>query len=677
MSTGDKQLATRPRGESNERFDLVEFTALAIAAQTAMEAAVRALLSSPKATAGSPTGERWTGSLTANPTSGSDGLLRMDSPVFVGLDANGGLVLKPNGTALSVAIPAGGSNQQVYAYMTDAAENTQVRRFIPATSPFNEFPQSINVALRQTCSLFVRAGSAGSVVAEDVVAGATRPLLFLGIATNTGGAVTFTPGANTLETVTQPASMPTTQTGITAGGTTTTGSQSTLRELVNAALYQIGQLWWAGSGSPPNAGNNFQAFTSIPKGVLATLASLFDATAEGTVTPITVWRDYQLNRRALIDHNGYRMGQVSEVDEHWRRAGTQSIFVSAASANGTPANATPVPVAPGVQFDNGAGGGIGSVYWSALSIKSGMTITAAVLLLGHFTGAGGSTVQGDLFDVSSAVDIDDNAVTVATATSALDTPLSLTGTNYPWTVLSGHTINCAYGVTVFVGNSFAVGTVLTCIVDPEGWTWTPTNNGPSGCQRSYVDPDANINQRSLKLAGQGTGAQSGVFTAEAYEVFMNADVAYAQEWILRTGTISDANNTRLFAIGIQNNNGGAGNRFIYFYNQNTTANWQLRVVGSSTADNDTGVAIAANTTYRMRIEILGANVSTAGGGNFRVRGYINGAKVVDVVSTTLPAADMIRPYFVAGVTGTSVGAYDYRIGRVRRAWNHLLNGDNL
>lgn len=268
MTTGDKVFGTRPRAESNERLDLVDWDRMSLTAQLAMEAVLRAIISSPRATAGVPTGERWTGSITANPTSGSDGLVRLDSAVFVGLDANGGLVLKPNGTTLSIAIPSGGADYQVYAYIKDIAEDTQLRRKLPATSPFNEFAAALNTALRATVDLYVRAGSAGSVVAQDTVSGFTKPLLFLGIANNTAGNVVFTPAANMLETVSVPATGPTTNTGTTTSETTTTGGASTLRELINFALYQVGQIAWKGSSFvTPAAGNNYGAYLTPAGGV--------------------------------------------------------------------------------------------------------------------------------------------------------------------------------------------------------------------------------------------------------------------------------------------------------------------------------------------------------------------------------------------------------------------------
>ena len=285
MATGDKTAATRPLGTPNQRLDLVDYAALAITAQQAVEADTRSLLAAPKATAGAATGERWFGSMTANPTSGTDGLFRLDSIPFVGLDSNGGLLVKPNGTALSVAVPAGGTNQQIYAYVSDVAENTQVRRFLPATPAFVEFTNAVNVAVRQTVGLFVRAGTLGSVVAEDVVAGITRPLLFLGIATNTGGVVVFTPGTNTLESVAQPSIFPTSNAGITAGGTTTTGTQGTVRELVNAALFLLGQLAWKGSSLlTPTAANNFGAYSTPAVGVDKIGREIYNAVTIGNGT---------------------------------------------------------------------------------------------------------------------------------------------------------------------------------------------------------------------------------------------------------------------------------------------------------------------------------------------------------------------------------------------------------
>ena len=127
MATGDIVQAARPRAESNQRFDLVEFLLQSVKWDEFIDAVTRALLAQPRATPGSPTGEIFQGSITANPAA-SDGLVRLDSAVFVGLTANGHLALKPNGAIVSVSIPDDSTDYQVYAYMTEVAEDSQIRR---------------------------------------------------------------------------------------------------------------------------------------------------------------------------------------------------------------------------------------------------------------------------------------------------------------------------------------------------------------------------------------------------------------------------------------------------------------------------------------------------------------------------------------------------------------------
>jgi hypothetical protein len=101
----------------------------------------------------------------------------------------------------------------------------------------------------------------GSVVADDVAGGETRPLLFLGIANNTGGTITFTPAANRLETVTAPTNLPASSTGDVAGTTFSTGDQATLRGMLNAAMHAIARDRWLGSLTfTPSAANNYGAY---------------------------------------------------------------------------------------------------------------------------------------------------------------------------------------------------------------------------------------------------------------------------------------------------------------------------------------------------------------------------------------------------------------------------------
>lgn len=398
------------------------------------------------------------------------------------------------------------------------------------------------------------------------------------------------------------------------------------------------------------------------------------ATAEADVNPLLQFRSSNGKMRTLIDHSGYRMGQVTEIDENWRRGSTQFRRVALASASH---DSAPASYSSGVDTTGGQGIVLRSAAsgepfsWDFNWLRVGMTVTAVNAVLTRASGTSNFTFQ--VIDTSGF----GVQTSVGTGTSNSGTGNStLAVLTNPWTVLSGHILAMWVASTTISANEQVRAAEVTVIEDPEGWLWVPSNNGASSCQRNYVDPNANINQRGLKLIGQGSGAQVGHMVTEAYECFMNADVAFVQEWILRTGTITDASNTRLFFVGVQNNNGGSGNRDVGFFNQNTTANWQIRVTGSSTTDTDTGVAIAANTTYRMRLEILGSNVSSATAGSFRIRGFINGTKVVDVTNANLPTADMIRPFIKSDTTATG-GPYDFTIGRLRRCWNHLLTEDSL
>lgn len=341
MATGDKVTAPRPRGESNMRLDLVDYHRLSATPQQQLEALIRTLIASPKATVASPTGERWTGSVTANPTGAADNNVRVDTAVFVGVDANGALVLKPAGTTLVAAIPATGTDHQVYIYMQDVAEDSQVRRKISATSPFPESGSAINVAFRQTAALYVRLGGTGTIQAQDAISGVTRALLFLGIANNVAGNVTFTPAANTLETVTVPVALPATSGGTTTGETTVTGSGASLREMVNIALHGLSRDRWKGSFNyTPSAANNFGAYTEPPGGI--------DAAYRGR-TVITIGDD----------SNGV-YGDV-DVDKH--PTGDVALQVA---INALPADGGTIIILPGTVI---------STFLSAVTLPDGKSVT--------------------------------------------------------------------------------------------------------------------------------------------------------------------------------------------------------------------------------------------------------------------------------------------------------------
>jgi hypothetical protein len=261
---GDITQPKRPRYESNERFDTVDANAASIAVRAFDDAQNRALLATPRITAGTPTGLIVTGlSLTPNPTFATDTLVRINTELGVAFDANGRTIIKPAGSTIDTVIPVG--TFQIYIYYVDNSTDNAKRRFLPAAPPFVEFTQAINTAFQGSANVYLRAGSIGTAVAEDVVNGATTPLCLIGIATNPGsGAITITgwsPTApngtditNRLSTVAAPSLVPATN--------TVNGSPRTLHDLITAVLYTAGQTAWLGSDFlTPAAGNNFGAYT--------------------------------------------------------------------------------------------------------------------------------------------------------------------------------------------------------------------------------------------------------------------------------------------------------------------------------------------------------------------------------------------------------------------------------
>lgn len=411
-------------------------------------------------------------------------------------------------------------------------------------------------------------------------------------------------------------------------------------------------------------------------------------TAEANLAPLATYRDYLQKTRANVDHNGYRMGQVSELDEDWR---AEPVKISVPLAAGIVTQGAPT-------INNGSWRytAASQTFRTEVQVPQGAIITNVIVYWNQQNAANSAsaTLEYDGSRLSASVPgqrtrtlagggIGNFSVDVMNPSGSAPT--------YLLTKRAAATISSWLQIWIQTSAVTTSTDILdievTYILPPDGWDYTGVSTdqasgagtGTNNDRFQYVDPQANLNQRGLQLLGgvvsSGSAGQSVL--AGKWETFHDTNVAYAMEFMVRTGTISDATNRRQFALGIQNNNAGGLNRFVYFFNQDTTTNWQLRVVGSATADTDTGVAIAANTTYRMRLEIYGASLNSSG--NVKIRAYINGTLVAETNSSTLPAADKIRPYFKAGVSagGTTCGPYDFTLGRVRRVWNHLLTQDNL
>lgn len=408
--------------------------------------------------------------------------------------------------------------------------------------------------------------------------------------------------------------------------------------------------------------------------------------AEASVNPLFAWRDYLNNRRSLIDHNGYRMGQVTEADETWQGLYSNTIQYPLASA---------VPTSGTWSFANGiwtcTASGVLMMSLSGI-LPVGAVVTAVTFKINRTT-TGDTTIMTLQGTVNGAVTGQSVSKTISSGTgqssvNIMSSPTSGFGPQQIGTMPQVGTGTVQVDdqqlfVTATITTSLIIdGISITYVMMPPGWIVDPTATlgAAATCDNiAAVDPQSGLNQRGLQLLSAAVSAVSGQVNCHtsAFETYLDANCAYVMEFQIRAGTITDGSAHRLFGAGVQSNNGGSKNRWVWLYSDNTFANWQLQVVGASTVNTDTGVAIAANTVFDVRLEILGANASSAGGTNFRVRCFINGSKVADVVSSGPPTADTIRPYFRCGTNGTTGGAYDITVGRVRRAWNHKLAGADL
>lgn len=276
MSAGDVLNPKRPRLQANERLDQVDVDALSSSVRDHLDAYSRAVEAAPRNVGSTtPTGLVFQGfGMTLNPIAPTDAKVRVQAALGVAFDSNGRLLIKESGVQIDLTLSAG--NSQIYAYYVETSVDSAVRRVITVAPPFAEGGQSFPIKIKGAVGFFVRAGDQTSIVASDVVNGATTPLCFLGVANNAAGAVTMVGydattapngsfATNRITTVVAPTALP--------PAPTANGSLATMHGLVNAVAYMVGQALWKGSGvAPPSTANNFQAWTAHPASSVATLS---------------------------------------------------------------------------------------------------------------------------------------------------------------------------------------------------------------------------------------------------------------------------------------------------------------------------------------------------------------------------------------------------------------------
>ncbi len=677
MAIGDVANPKRVRTQANERLDTVDADAFSVAAREHLDAYSRAIEATPRNVGSStPTGFIFQGfGLTLNPTGASDNKVRVQSALGVAFDADGRMLIKETGVQVDLTLSAG--NSQIYAYYIEDDSDTTVRRRISVSSPFTESGASQPTKFKSNVGFFVRTGDQTSIVASDVVNGATTPLCFLGVAINTAGAITMTGynattapnGAfvtNRLISVTAPTTPP--------PNNTANGSIATMHGLVNAALYAAGQAVWKGSKNlTPSAANNFGAYTLPTVG----LDGLFDVQTETTFTPVTKWRDWQQNTRFLVDNQGFPGGQISVKDENWFVPATVPVTVDPVTGYkiaGSAALTTSPPL--GVSFTTSTDQW--AVPLDRAPIPLGSIVTAVTVFYQSTNAA--NTLTGAFNVGSLSSNLVSRTVTTPNAFSSFDVMFQPASTQWRKAIKDSERIQLQLSCTIS-GGSINIYTIqVKYLVPPVGWTpqlgngGTATADGTVGTIETFniLDPISGLNQRHVQLIARNASRET-VLLSEL-ELFVDDDVTHSMEFMVKTGTVIDGTNVCSPSIGYVSATGAI---WRFFRNQ-ADANWSLAasINGGSTGGSlDTGVAFASNTVYRMKLEFQGSNRNSTG--FVRIRGWINGTLVATIPmgAVVVPAAVQLR--LRIGVDGSTAGPYDIRIGRIHRAWNHLAAGDNV
>ena len=196
---------------------------------------------------------------------------------------------------------------------------------------------------------------------------------------------------------------------------------------------------------------------------------------------------------------------------------------------------------------------------------------------------------------------------------------------------------------------------------PEGWTSVVVNSG----QGKLTDPTSSFPYRSIEFFLPGAAAITSYTLTPNYVHYVSDSTRLTWECPIRTS--SSFTGAPSYDIGLQFSHSGAGDYFCRFSSVAGAGNWRCKSIGSTTIDNDSGVAVAVSTTHTLRMELEGGTY-TGTAGQFQVQYYIDDVLVATNTFTT-PGADAIRPYIKSINTVSGLGDDGLFVGRVRMVIN--------
>lgn len=203
---------------------------------------------------------------------------------------------------------------------------------------------------------------------------------------------------------------------------------------------------------------------------------------------------------------------------------------------------------------------------------------------------------------------------------------------------------------------------------PAWWTSSVTGTGAN----TIDDPITTMPFRHLHMS-TGTTNPSTCQVVTTPLGFLQIDNTLVIEWQIRTpAAVTDI----LYKGGMQFSHAGAWDYDIRFQcDSDADSSWRTFVSGSVTHDEfDTGIAFAANTTYRLRIEVCGD--SNHDGSNGLARFFIDGTLVREFGGFTTPMTDAWRLWQLL-TNSASGNDRDVLVGPIRACWNHTGSPPNI
>lgn len=197
---------------------------------------------------------------------------------------------------------------------------------------------------------------------------------------------------------------------------------------------------------------------------------------------------------------------------------------------------------------------------------------------------------------------------------------------------------------------------------PPGWIF---NNSGSGTSTS-VDPVATDRPYRTRRLSVAASSGSQEITTE-YLTAIDANTSFAMEQIVRTGGAVDSGTSMRGTVGLVAS-AGTGLQMFFAFDPDSHANIRTLIDGVFTASS---VAIAINTTYRLRAEFLGDNMH-AGSGSL-VRYFINGV----LVNSGAVTATGTLAYYARLDNNSTATAYDFYLGPAKIRFAERPSGDAL